>query len=256
MARGFVTSAGMRRRKGVAARQKKSRSALVAKRRGATASDVSYASYVPGIRRPDFGFPDKAVTRVRYADVFDLSGAAGAIGLNQFRMNSCNDPDLTGVGHQPMWYDQWCNAAGSAPYSRYRVIGSKITARFALSTAPSVVATNVAPILVGIQCEANSSLTAAGQSSLMESNNSNWTILQDKSGGNNVVTVSNTYSPTRDLGLDRGDDTISAAYNANPSQQFYAYVFKVDSTGSSTVKAYVEIEYLVEFFQRNEVNQS
>lgn len=229
---------------------------VVSKRRKARESESAFRSYVPLIRRPDFGFPDKCVTRVRYCDNYDLTAAAGTLAQQTMRMNGLNDPDQTGIGHQPMWFDQWCGAIGSAPYSRYRVLGSKITVRFADATAPSVAVANHAPILVGVITQVSPTFLGTGVSQIMETSNSNWKILQDKSGSNNIVVVSNTYSPSRDLGVDAGDDSISAVYNANPTAQFYANVFKLDNTGTSTVRAYIEVEYLAEFYNRNEVNQS
>lgn len=230
--------------------------ASIVKRRATREAEANYRSYLPKVRRPDFGFPDKTVTRVRYCDVYDLFAAAGTVANQVMRLNGLNDPDFSGVGHQPMWYDQWCGPVGSAPYGRYRVLGSKITVKFASANTPAILANNWYPAMVGIVAQNVSGLFAASSSALMETSNCNWKLLQDKSGGNNVITISNTYSPSRDLGLDSGDDSISAAYNANPTQQFYAHVFKLDTVGGGTVKAYVEVEYLAEFFDRNEVAQS
>lgn len=255
MARGFVTSAGMRRRKAFAKRQKGSRRALVNARRIAT-DDQRFRAPVPLTRGPSYGFPDKLVTRLRYCDHYTLTGNAGVIGNQVMRANSCFDPDLTGVGHKPMWFDQFCGASPSAPYGRYRVIGSKIKATFSTSSPPSLVATNVGPIVVYILKDNNSTLNATSDIQIRETSGSKFAFISDKSGGHNVATVVNTYSPNRDIGMAIGDDTIEAPYNANPSQGYYWHVGKIDDTGAGAVVAYVEIEYLVEFFQRNEINVS
>lgn len=226
------------------------------RRREDRASEINFRAYVPYISRPDYGFPDKFTTRIRYCDVTSLSATGGAIANNVYRMNSLFDPDLSAIGHQPMWADQLLGSTSTTPYNKYRVLGSKITVKFAQIDAPSTAVLNHAPCLVGIVCQQNSSLLAGSASALMETNNCNWNILQDKSGSNNVITIKNTFSPTRDLGLDAGDDTLAAASGLNPNAQFYAHVFKVDQAGSSNVLAYVEMEFLVEFFNRNEVNQS
>ena len=49
-------------------------------------------------------------------------------------MNSLFDPDQTGTGHQPYYFDQF-----AALYNRYTVLGSKLTAEFSL--LPSAIAT-------------------------------------------------------------------------------------------------------------------
>lgn len=225
-------------------------------RSSASVSDSNFRSVIPRIRSPDFGYPDKLVTSLRYVDTFNLTGAAGAIGANVFRMNSLFDPDFTGLGHQPYFYDQLCGATGNAPYNKYRVIGSKMTVRFAISNAPSLAAANVGPVVVGITTNTSGGLYASSVSALMESTNTPYTILEDKSGGNNVKTLSVTFVPSRDLGMDVGDDTLAAGYSGNPSSTFYGIPWKVDTTGNATVIAFVEIDFRVEFFNRNEVAQS
>jgi len=213
-------------------------------------------SRITGIRRPDFGFPDKLVTKLRYVDNYQLTGAVGVPGTNVFRMNSPFDPDLSGVGHQPMYYDQFAGAVGSAPYSRYRVLSAKITVRFAAATGPATQAANIGPVVVGLQTSSTSGLYATNLSGLCEASNSTWVWLGDKAGGNNHKTLTATYYPTRDLGVDEGDDTVSAAYNGNPTQVFHAMPWKIDTIGSAAIQALVEIIYNVEFFDRNEVAQS
>lgn len=222
----------------------------------AKGTDSNYRSVVPRMRTPDFGFPDKLVTSLRYVDSFTLTGAAGAVGANVFRMNSLFDPDFTGVGHQPYYFDQLCGPAGTAPYYRYRVLGSKMTVRFAINNAPALAAANVGPVVVGLISQTGAGLFGSTVSALMEASNCQYAILGDKSGGENVQTLTTTFSPTRDLGVDAGDDTLSATYAANPSGLFYGIPWKVDTIGNAAVTAIVEIDYRVEFFGRNEVNQS
>lgn len=221
-----------------------------------SANDSSFRSYIPRVVSNDYGFPDKLVTTLRYVDTIRLTGAAGVPGANTFRMNSMNDPDLSGVGHQPMYYDQLAGASGSAPYSRCRVLAAKITVKYMIENAPSLAAANLGPVLIGLQTGTTSGLFGSTASALLEASGSVWTYLGDKSGGNNVKTLTATYNPTRDLGVDQGDDTIAHLYNANPSQVFHAVPWKIDTVGSAVVTALVQIEFKAEFFSRNEVNQS
>lgn len=235
----------------------KARSAWTSRRAiTANSNETKFRSYVPRTIGNDYGFPDKLVTTLRYVDTIRLTGAAGVPGANTFRMNSLNDPDLSGVGHQPMYYDQLCGASGTAPYSRYRVLGSKITVKYMIENAPSLAAANLGPVLVGLQTGTTSGLFGANASALLEASGSVWTYLGDKSGGNNVKTLSASFIPTRDLGLDQGDDTISAGATANPSQVFHAVPWKIDTVGAAVVVALVQLEFRCEFFARNEVAQS
>lgn len=46
---------------------------------------------------------------------------------SQFRGNSCYDPDYTGIGSQPRWYDTFMGATGGTqPYRQCTVLASKI----------------------------------------------------------------------------------------------------------------------------------
>jgi hypothetical protein len=60
-----------------------------------------------------------------YTDTVTLSSTSGALVQKQFRLNSLFDPDLTGTGHQPRYFDQLCGGAG--PYSKYRVTHCNVT---------------------------------------------------------------------------------------------------------------------------------
>jgi len=208
------------------------------------------------VRKSDFGFPDTLTTKVKYADIFNVTGVSGTLGNAVFQLNSLFDPDLTGAGHQPMYFDQLCGAAGSAPYARYRVKGASIKVTYSMVSPPSLTATNVGPVLVGVITQRANSLLASNTSGIMETNNTDFKLLGDKGSGTSSVTVYRRFNPKIDLAVDPEDDTLSAAYNASPSLGWFAHCVKIDDTGTSTVRAFVEIVFDVVFFGRNEVTQS
>jgi len=75
--------------------------------------------------RLDYGFvfPIKLVARLRYSEHLTLTtGAAGIAAVNQFRLNSLFDPNLTGAGHQPLGYDQI-----TPLYNKYKVNAVKVS---------------------------------------------------------------------------------------------------------------------------------
>lgn len=248
-----VTRSSMRRtrRKSVKARRSWSRTVR------SIGSDASYRSVIPRIRNPDYGYPDKLVTKLRYVDNIGLGGAGATIGANVYRMNSLFDPDFSGVGHQPMYYDQFCGPVGTAPYSRYRVLSSKMTVRYTPLSLSNPGVAAYGPFIVGLAPTATNGLYGTSASALCEASNSIWTYVGDKLGGNNVKTLTCTYKPQRDLGVDVGDDTIAAQYNANPTNVFYAIPWKIDTNANGgNMSILVDIEYTVEFYTRNEVTQS
>lgn len=204
---------------------------------------------VVGLTRNDFGFPDRLSTKLIYGDILTLSPSAGITGFNVFRLNSLYDPDLTNVGHQPQWFDQLANV-----YQKYRVKGSKITVTFSNPTNVNGT-TPVGPFLVGITTSSSSVLNASSYASLTEDANGISAILGTKDGGNNVKTLSNTYTPMRDLGIDPYDDTLAAGTGSNPTNIFYGHVWMKDagqSSVASSVIIQIKIEFQCEFFNRIE----
>jgi len=208
------------------------------------------------VRSADYGYPDTLRTKLRYCDTYVLSGGVGVIGNQVMSLNSPYDPDVSGLGHQPMWFDQLCGAVGTSPYGRYRVTGSTINVTFSMISQPSTSTTSVAPALVGVLTSRSSALLASNTSGLMETSNCQWKIVGDKDSGNSTIVIKNKFNPKKDLGIDPADEALSASYNASPFLGWFAHLFKVDDTGASSVRAYVEIVYDVVFFSRNEVTQS
>lgn len=192
----------------------------------------------------DYGFPERIGTKLRYVENLYLTSNTS----NTFRLNSLFDPNLTGVGHQPMYHDQF-----SLIYGKYRVKGAKITVKFTSNQAPATAASNSSPCFVGIVCSSSSSMVSTGIEQRSEEDANSVKILQDKTGGNNVVTCYQTFSPKRDLGLSFDDDSLVASTSNNPASVYYAHVWiedVVDTTPAVVVN--VTIEYNVEYFQRLE----
>jgi len=198
-----------------------------------------------GLTNRDYGFPDRLSTKLIYCDTVALTNTSGGVGYNTFRLNSCYDPDLTNVGHQPQWWDQLTTV-----YNNYRVKGAKITVTF----CSIVNATTTGPYVVGITTSSTSTLSASSNYSLEEDANGTNAILEGPTGSNNVKTLSSTYSPLRDCGVDPYDDTLQAVYNASPSRLYYAHVWAKDLATANTgyVYATIKLEMQVEMFNRIE----
>lgn len=67
------------------------------------------------------GFPKTLKMTHKYCELVTLSSVGGSQTDYVFKCNGMNDPNVTGVGHQPMFYDQM-----SALYNHFTVIGSRI----------------------------------------------------------------------------------------------------------------------------------
>lgn len=78
------------------------------------------------------GFPRKMLMTHKYHEVINHNSISGVPGFYKFNCNGMYDPNNTGVGHQPYYFDQM-----SAIYDHYTVIGSKITINVVPTASPS-----------------------------------------------------------------------------------------------------------------------
>jgi len=76
-------------------------------------------------RQMPMGFPDKLMSKLRYCDLNTLTSTLGSIGRYVFRWNSTFDPDLTGVGHQPLYRDTFAGI-----YDQYSVVSATAKIKF------------------------------------------------------------------------------------------------------------------------------
>ncbi len=93
-------------------------------------------------------FPPTKTVVLRYSDVYSLvEQAAGAGQVQQFRAADAYDPDYSGVGHQPMYFDQLCGSNGpylvfSCPHSRWklRIVNNSSTVAAVVVVYPGMAA--------------------------------------------------------------------------------------------------------------------
>ena len=77
-----------------------------------------------------YGFPQRLFKTFTYsgANIKLQQSITDVPAEQRYRGNSMYDPDFTGIGSQPRWYDTFMGASGgSQPYRQVTVLGSKIT---------------------------------------------------------------------------------------------------------------------------------
>lgn len=229
----------------------KERAAIV-KRRVARKRDKFAVSVRTNVPRGIFGFPEEYKTHLRYCDVYTLTSSSNAIARQVMRLNSLQDPDSTGVGHQPMYHDQF-----QSVYKRYTVLGSKMTVTF--SPLPPLITTSQpsGPFIVGVVGDDDASQTSS-VATAMENNSCKSGFLNSSFGGPNVKTLTLTYSPQRDLGLEPEDDTVGASFGSNPSKVWYGIAWAAESglSTASSLNVRIEIDFYVKFSQLVDVGTS
>jgi len=195
------------------------------------------------------GFPKQKLVKLRYVEQVSLDPGLGSYAVSEWRANSVFDPNLSGVGHQPMGFDQW-----SQIYERYVVCGSKINVQFAPITVGSV-----APGFYGISMYGTAGQLVAtypgNLDSVMESKLSGkvHTMAGNFNSAATPTQLSRNFSAKKFFGKSNvTDDTdIGATISANPTNQAYFGVWYGTSGGNDPGIANfkVMIDYIVLFHE-------
>lgn len=191
--------------------------------------------------------PNNQTVSLRYVENINLApGALGVPAQYVWRANGAYDPNMTGVGHQPMFWDTYANM-----YNHYIVTGAKITAHTWMEQTASSFGS-----VVGIKIDDDATVTQ-NVMTIMELKDP---IFHSKfmncnaSSTTAYATVSHTYEPKSFFGIkDPKDnrDNIGALTNANPTEQAY-WVLHWQHVDGNTVlpanlKGYVVIDYTINF---------
>jgi len=158
-----------------------------------------------------------------------------------FRASSIYDPSVTGVGHQPLGYDQW-----SAFYGQYLVVGSKIHVAFTQRAS-----TSAEPFIAAVELTNDGSSSAIPILQRVERPFVSYRNINGYGAIGAPPSVTKTYSLTKWFG--RGDsidawDDLGADFGANPVEEAFYRVSVGDNQNASQAtifEATVTIDYLV-----------
>ncbi len=187
--------------------------------------------------------PDQFCTTLMYNDNYTIVGGTSPTGVQRFRGNSCFDPDHTGVGGQPMGFDELTNFYG---YYRVRkstvvmsLVSSSIACRITLTPTVSLVPNSVANAM---ECP--------------------YTRIVDVSSSVANFSCETSMSTYKLLGVPkvafRNDPELSAVVTANPVNTWYWTVLAISNDGTTnlTLRLELGIEYEVEFYGRVTLSRS
>lgn len=189
------------------------------------------------------GFPTQLYTKLKYTQTVQLNATSGTISTNVFSGNSCFDPDVSGTGHQPYFYDQLTSI-----YNSYCVFASKI----------HVVAGTNSSVDSRVVVRPAIPSTAVGNMDL-ECERPNCKCAYIKPEGTakplNHFAKSGQVFGSQSKKL---DENFQAASSANPNNRWYWLVAAqaTDSASTAVVQATVTITYYVRFFDRATVGSS
>lgn len=192
-------------------------------------------------------FPNKFITRLRYQQQIQIDAGAASTGFYTFRASSVYDPDLTGIGHQPRYYDEI-----QPLYDHFVVLGSKITATANNSQNEAC--------NFGIQRNDNG-IAPTSWNNVIENRNSVYTVCNEQTAGGNTKRLSLTYSPKKFLGRSKpmADPDLKGSISSNPNENAYFSVLVAPFNEANDLGAIivsVTIDYLVAFIEPKRVGQS
>lgn len=235
-----------------ARRGKKSKSKSKSKSRS-----VSYQNPILRNKGP---FPITLNTQLVYGETISLTSTAGSVAVQTYRLNSLFDTDLSGIGHQPRFFDTLCNAdAGSAPYEQYVVKGAKYSVKF-INTNSS--GTSIGYVACRVRSGSSDALTVSDYQAMQELPMTQWKIIQTHDGAGNVQTLSGKIAIAKVLGckdvLD--NEELRLVYNASPATADSVFLdimyYPIDGATSATIRAVPEIIFYTQFSEFNKVAQS
>lgn len=155
--------------------------------------------------RRALGFPRNKSVTLRYNACVVVDPAAGGIATYQFRLNSINDPDLTGTGHQPMGHDQWAQY-----YNHYVVLSTKFNIK-AGSGAPGI------PMIYGYHISDDSSVPATLQE-FAEQGLGNYAM---HTAGGEAIELKGSWAAKKFFNVVdvKDNDDLGALFNTNPAEE-------------------------------------
>jgi len=192
------------------------------------------------------GFPKRMVMTHKYAETLNLTSPAGVIGKHLFSCNGMFDPNITGVGHQPMYFDQV-----SSLYNHYTVIASKMKITVSSSAANDEI------MYVGTWIDDDTTTTnITDVGSLAERTSGR--IRQMSPGSNKPLVFSNKWSAKKTFGGSiLGNDNLQGTVAGNPTEQSYFGIGVVAGNADTVVAQLLfEITYIAVWSELKDVAQS
>jgi hypothetical protein len=199
--------------------------------------DASERGIIPRIKSGGvanvFGFPPRILTKLRYVDTYSLTSTAGSLAKQLFTVNSMYDPDVTGTGHQPLYYDTFASI-----YDHYAVVSAHIKITFNSNATTSSV------IVGGVYDD--DTFTSTNVNVLMEQTTGKHLFLPNNAGSLSSKTITLDWNCEKMLGIDPyTSQSYKTAVGSNPSEQSTLLVWAVpaDLSSTTTTSVMVEIEF-------------
>lgn len=193
------------------------------------------------------GFPKKLTATLKYHEQIYLPSLTGSYSVMNFCLNGLFDPNLSGVGHQPLYFDQYM-----AIYNHYTVIGAKVKVTLFQSTTSASV-----PFKSVLYENPDTTLSITDMSTLAEQSKSSSSVLIN---GTTPRYMTHKWSAKKTFGGSvMGNDELRGDAGANPVEQSVCAIITrpvdyVADTGA--LYGMVDIEYITVFTELRDMTTS
>lgn len=201
-------------------------------------SQVPRRSYSSSLVRSSAIFGTSKRCKLNYYTQFSLvtGGTGGAAGNAVFTCNGLFDPDITGVGHQPMGFDQMMQI-----YDHYTVLAAKATVHLTPRKDTTI------PVVGGILLNADTTVVTDNQR-LIENGMVKWELLPSQTQGMGrkfVLPVNISKFMGKNI-ID--EDDYRGDSGANPLEQVFFNVFSYNADFNDTAAPTINCDILIEYY--------
>lgn len=198
------------------------------------------------MRRPLTGFPRQLTMSHKYVENVQVSSSTGIMGKYLWSCNGLYDPNITGGGHQPMYFDQL-----AALYDHYVVTQSKIQVWIQTQTAAST------GFICGININDDATVTGTSATETAESAQSTLTVVGYAPSAPKYMTA--TWNAKKVFAGDPLTNTeLQGTSAANPTEVSNYVVFwqHFNSTVAVAVDIVVQITYTATWKELKDISAS
>lgn len=185
------------------------------------------------------GVPQAMNVKLKYTD--SISVTSGTANAFTFGLNSMYDPNISGIGHQPMGYDQW-----TAFYDKYRVNACKVKLTVVNGYNPL---SSTQPLYIGIWPDYQYSGSALNLTKLLEQPNVSYDFVTAELGGgsDSIKSIEFYTSCANYFGLTKAqysaEESYSAPVTANPTKPAYVCIQTSGFSSGATTNYWVIISF-------------
>lgn len=191
--------------------------------------------------------PLSKVAKLPYYDQNNFTTGIVLAGGYVFTANGLYDPNITGVGHQPMGFDQMMLF-----YEHYTVTASKITVNFYNNDVDDAV---IVGVLVAPDATVETVFSKLNENGMLKKH---WLTPSGGTDPKCSITLAANISKINGKKDVKSEDDFRGDVAANPAEQSFFHLFAYNQTTTNTVNVVFEvmIEYTAIFTEPRKMTQS